>query len=605
MSEIQSCAEYRRVDSLPRRVWTTEQEIAAVAHYTNILRTPTGTQTLRTIQAVALAEAQYCRGLFGAIYVGEGKTLLSALLPIVLNLSRPVLLLPSALVEKTREEFDEYAKHWILPRNLEIISFELLSRAGRANMLHNLRPDGLIVDEVHKLKNPKSASTRRVARLFEEFPDTVFAGFSGTPITDALKDMWHLSKWALKDRSPLPINKGVVEAWDSAISETQFSMSPGILMRWPIGEEHRTIATSQRSFARFAIQKRMSDTVGFVKSKEGDGPKCSLMIDYVTHKPSAATQQHFKRLREMWETPDGWAFTEGIELWRHARELALGFHYMWDPRPPQDWIKSRRAWARVVRKVIEASDRQDVAKLDSEKMVRDAVMQGAFANMMVSIPDTDVDGIDTSFHVTPPQALQLWSAWQPSYQISQVAQWHDDSALHACAAWMQKTKGIVWTEHRVFGEALSTLTGVPFFAERGLDKRGNFITTHAKPGHPMIVSRPPNATGRNLQGWSENLITSLSSNPTINEQLLGRTHRKGQQSDTVNVHVLISCREHYDAMLKAKARARYVQQTMGQTQKLLLADLCWPKQSDIEKESITNPCMQRTSDIDSDLDIDF
>lgn len=604
MTAIEIDAEYRRIDALPRRTWTEAQEQAAVVHYTRELRLPHGQQVLRPIQAVSLAEAQFRRGMLGGIYVGEGKTLLSALLATVLQLQRPVLIIPSSLVEKTREEFDGYSKHWKMPRNLEIVSFELLSRAGRADMLTNLRPDGVIVDEVHKFKNPKAACTRRAARLFDAYPQTIFCGMSGTLITDQLKDIWHMSKWAFGVNSPLPIVKSIVDAWDLALSETQFSMQPGALLRWPVSEELRALATSQRSYARFAVQTRMVETLGFVKSKEGDGPSCSLYI--ASKRPAVAdvTRKHFKRLREEWETPNGYAFTEGVELWRHARELALGFHYEWDPRPPDGWIQARRIWARVVRKVIEASDRSDGAKLDTEKMVRDAVAFGLWDGFRVKI-EPNVEGeINESYMITAPQALTHWQKWEPHYKISQVVVWHDDSVLRFCAEWMKKTRGIVWVEHTAFGHALAKLTGASFYAEKGLDSHGNFIMTHAKAGTPMIVSRAPNATGRNLQAWSHNLITSLSSNPTINEQLLGRTHRKGQLADTVEVDVLISCREQFDAMIKAKNRAQYVQQTMGQTQRLIMADIQWPRDSDIRLEALHDACMQTTADIDIDL-LDF
>lgn len=610
MTAIEIDAEYRRIDALPRRVWTPEQEQAAVAHYTRELRLPHGTQILRPIQAVALAEAQARRGMLGAIYVGEGKTLLSALIAVVMQLQRPLLIIPSSLIEKTREEFDEYSRHWRMPKNLEIVSFELLSRAGRAEMLTNLKPDGVIVDEVHRFKNPKAACTRRAARLFDAFPQTMFFAFTGTLITDQLKDMWHLAKWAFKGNSPLPIQKSIVDAWDLALSETQFSMQPGALLRWPVAEPLRALATSQRSYARFAVQTRMIETLGFVKSKEGDGPECSLYIESKRPTVGDITRKHFKRLREEWETPNGYAFTEGVELWRHARELALGFHYEWNPRPPDGWIQARRIWARVVRKVIEASDRSEgTAKLDTEKMVRDAVARGEWAGFFFDgrfdLHAEERAGMALEpYFVTPPQALTHWQAWEPHYKISQVAVWHDDSVLKFCAEWMKRTRGIVWVEHTVFGHALAKLTGASFYAEKGLDAQGNFIMTHAKAGTPMIVSRAPNATGRNLQAWSHNLITSLSSNPTINEQLLGRTHRKGQLADTVEVDVLISCREQYDAMIKASSRARYVQQTMGQTQRLLMADINWPKDSAIRIEAMHDPCMQTTADIEFDA-LDF
>lgn len=579
-----------------------QQEIAAIQHFTAALRMPTGTQTLRPIQAVSLAEAQAKRGFLGAIYVGEGKTLLSALLSVVLGASRPALLVPASLVKKTIKEFDELAKHWLIPKNLEVVSLELLSGAKRANALINLKPDVLIVDEVHRLKNPKAAITRRVARFFEEFPQTVFCGFSGTLITDQLKDLWHLCKWAFKDQSPLPIHKATVDAWDLALSETQFSMQPGALLHWPIAADLPE-PQSQRAYARFAVQTRMVQTLGFVKSKEGEGPGCGLYITAKRPKVADVTRQHFKRLREEWETPDGYAFTDAVELWRHARELALGFHYMWNPRPPKEWVSARRNWARVVRKVIEASDRRDGAKVDSEKMVRDAVAAGQWAHINVKIEPTTEEAREGKqpYFITPPVALATWLAWQPVYTIRNEAVWHDTSVLRYCADWMAQKKGIVWTEHRVFGQALAAMTGIPYYGESGLDERGKFITDHTL-GTPMIVSRAPNATGRNLQPWSQNLITSLSSNPTINEQLLGRTHRKGQLADQVDVDVLVTCREQFEAMLKARRRAQYVQQTMGQTQRLLIATIPdWPTLGEIEREAVHDPCMQTTSDIDVDI----
>jgi hypothetical protein len=63
--------------------------------------------------------------------------------------------------------------------------------------------------------------------------------------------------------------------------------------------------------------------------------------------------------------------------------------------------------------------------------------------------------------------------------------------------------------------------------------------------------------------------------------MIGRTHRDGQAADTVTVDVLFGCREHWDSLEKALEGARMVNQTLGASQKLLVADLTYPSEDEI------------------------
>jgi hypothetical protein len=76
--------------------------------------------------------------------------------------------------------------------------------------------------------------------------------------------------------------------------------------------------------------------------------------------------------------------------------------------------------------------------------------------------------------------------------------------------------------------------------------------------------------------FSSNLITSVSPDALTNEQLIGRTHRDGQEEDTVTADILIGCLEHYEAFQRALDAARAAQDTLGHEQKILLADVCMP-----------------------------
>jgi hypothetical protein len=65
------------------------------------------------------------------------------------------------------------------------------------------------------------------------------------------------------------------------------------------------------------------------------------------------------------------------------------------------------------------------------------------------------------------------------------------------------------------------------------------------------------------------------------EQLLGRTHRDGQQADEVQCDVAVSCLEHVMALEQALRDAEFVQSITGSPQKLLLAGLDIPRAEDV------------------------
>jgi len=82
-----------------------------------------------------------------------------------------------------------------------------------------------------------------------------------------------------------------------------------------------------------------------------------------------------------------------------------------------------------------------------------------------------------------------------------------------------------------------------------------------------------NSEGRNLQQWNKSLVISCQPSGKLFEQLLGRTHREGQEADEVSYEVMFACKEQMDGFYQALADARYLQDTLGSPQKLLYADL--------------------------------
>lgn len=531
--EVANSSEFRRIVAIPRRAPEISDEI--VREMTSVLRTPRGTMSLRPVQALALHDLGLHGGLAAPIGVGGGKTLISLLAPYVLGLKRPLLLLPAALIEKTEKERRELSRHWLIPRNLRLESYERLGRVAAAKFLEQWAPDGIIMDEAHRLKNPKAACTRRVARYVKEHPETKVVAMSGTFMKRSLRDFAALLEWALGDNAPVPLTDGELEEWCCALDEKVNPLSrlePG-----PLGPT--------REAAREWYQRRLLETPGVVAMGAKDDVSASLYVRSLAY--DVGTDEQFARLRDAWERSDGWALSQAVDIWRHARELALGMCYVWDPLPPEEWLNARREWAKFVRETIKYSK-----TLDSELHVASAC---------------DRDEL-------PSGELRRWREVRPSFTIESKPIWHDDGALRACEEWAMSNRGIVWVEHGFFGRELARRTGIPYYRAGGQDVNGNPIEAE-KGDRPVIASIASCGTGRNLQMFSKNLVTSVPQGADAWEQLLGRTHRTGQTADTVEVDVLRGCAEHHEGFMAASADAAALAATLGQPQKLCLADICW------------------------------
>lgn len=587
---VQLSHDFRRVDSLPRRASGEGPWAGFAGQLSVLLRRPSGTQTLRPIQAWALHDAWQCGGLLAPMRVGHGKTLVTFLAPLVMQALRPVLILPAKLVSKTRHEMRLASVHWRIPTNIRIMSYEELGRVERAAQLEAYAPDLVIADECHKLKNRSAAVTRRVGRLFEApAPGRTaprFVGLSGTITKRALKDFAHLAAWALRAGAPVPLAYSELKDWGEALDESFGGQRPhaGPLAAWAadprsvqwMGEDARTVALRQ------GYQRRLTETPGVVTSADAS-IGVGLTIDAIRIPeplwgPAGAPGgppapdpigEAFRRLRSDWVTPDDHPLTDGIAAWRCARELALGFFYRWDPRPPDRWIEPRRRWACVCRGILRSGRYHGPGgvKLDSEMQVSQAIKagtvigqicpdRGRYAGEVLDIADT----------------LAEWHAVRDTFVPNTEAVWLASTALDVCAKWAKSHSGIIWTEQTAFASKLANQTGLPYYGSGGVDRRtGRAIEAHT--GGPLIASSASNAEGRNLQRFCENLETSCPANGLQLEQKIARTHRDGQAADEVTYTLLMGCAEHVNSFEAALADSRYTQQITGHDSKILLATI--------------------------------
>ena len=636
---IRATEDFERIHALPRRVPAAGAD-ALVDALTAYLKTPTGTMRLRPLQALALHEIGTVSsggtvgGGFLPLDVGEGKTLTSLLTPVVIaaaaqaagrvGAQRPLLLLPANLIQKTARERDALAEHWRIPRHIRLMSYQMLGLVQSALELEQYQPDLIIADEVQKLKNRDAAVTRRVERYMERHPETAFVGMTGTIMRKSIRDFAHVLRWCLKDGAPVPLKDAELDEWalclDERIENEFQRVDPGALLRFASPAE--VAAYGEQVAARRGFRRRLRETPGIVASADtgtevvrADGTPVRLEIRALKYDVSPVTDGHFGKLRDDGVTPDGWVLWEAAETWRVAKELALGFHYVqvdqarysdWQQkvrtsaedsfargattgwgalatmskgyreqfdifletaRPPERWRDAKRNWFAAVREVLSRS-----RTWDSPEHIAQACDAGKLPG------------------VAP--ILETWRAIKDTFVSQSVAVWHDDSALRAAAAWMRKGPGIVWTEHRVFAEALSELTGAVYYGAKGFSDDGRFVDDGDADGC-VIVSVDANREGRNLQyKWHRNLITSPAEGADLWQQLLGRTHRPGQTAPVVTADVFLGCAEHARAWAKATAGAYSIRDTVGSESKLLVAlegrdgsSATWPDQDEIDSWS--------------------
>ncbi len=322
-------------------------------------------------------------------------------------------------------------------------------------------------------------------------------------------------------------------------------MAPGALIKLCNEEEQKAFSGDPLATTRKAFQRRLTESYGVISTKEGH-VGCSLYINSISPELNSAVDDAFKTLRSLWETPDGWPISDAITLWRHARELSCGFYYKWDPRPPKECIEARKQWCKFVRHYIKYHP------VDSELQVAQGIVAGRVKD-------------ELACYVT-------WRAIRDTFKPNTVPVWLDQSIIHLAYKWAKESPGIVWVEHQAFGQRLSEYSMLPYYHRQGKNAAGEMIEDAHQHGCSIIASIASNKEGRNLQAWNRNLLTSIITNGEGMEQILGRTHRDGQQADEVIFDVVMGCSEQWKGFEQARADARYIEDSTGQAQKLLYAD---------------------------------
>lgn len=592
-SEVRPGPELERILKLPRRPVVGERTIKAqylVSTQTARFARPDNDTcdcarrrrdcitTLRTTQAWALKEITEKAGLLGPIGVGHGKTLLDILTPLAMpGCKIAVLLLPPTLAGQLVEEYLLVRNHFHVPSLishktqeswivrgapvLHIFPYSKLSRADATTWLDLTKPDTIIADEVHKLRHADTATTSRVIRYIAANPGTRFCGWSGSITDSSIADYSHLSGWALREGSPLPLGAEVTKEWARAIDPSDNPAPPGDLL-----ELCRPGETIHDGFHR-----RLVETPGVVTTTAPAVDAELVITERTIDSIPTTVRAALRDLRNTWTRPDGEEFMDALSMTRCARELAAGFYYRWifprgEPAELIDrWFKARAAWHKQARQRL--ADR--VEYLDSPLLVARAARRGWEDDSRAVGSFWWLD--DESWeHPLPAWKAETWPEWrdirgqvQPETEPVRVDPYLAEDAVR----WALDNRGIVWYEHGAFGEWVAEIGNLPLHG--GGPDAGKLIGQESG-ATSIVASIRSHGTGRD--GLQRIFATQLVANPPSSaatwEQLLGRLHRIGQTAEAVHAEFYRHTDEVKAHVDQALNRALYVQRTLGSEQKL-------------------------------------
>lgn len=512
----------------------------------------TGSPTLRCIQSAMIIEAAQNSGGFFNVGVGQGKTLASFLIHDAIEAQRTVLLVPAQLRTKTLEiDLPELELHFRLPpiyraddfngqNGVFVIGYEELSETSASDLLDKIKPDCIVADEAHKLRNAGAARTKRFLRFARKNP-CKFVAMTGSAMSKSILDFAHLIELALGKNSPLPIDYPSKVQWSDCIDKENTAIGALALM------------CEDAESAREGFQRRFRETPGVICTVES-AINIPIELRQLKITPPPKVQSALQALDKDWAW-DGEEYSLTLEVLRIERELAQGFFYrpIWpNGIKDQEWLAKRNAWQKAIRTRLKHTNRTGQ---DSPALLEALAEEGLW---------------------TPPE----WVDWlgvrdrpEPSKETVEVDRWLIDLALK----W-NTSPGIIWVDSPVVGEWLQQ-AGIPFYGEGQDDEvneLANYWLTQKQAGNaqgqPTIaLSMRSHGTGKNLQAWSKNLVLYPPASSEAWEQMIGRTHRPGQMDASVSFDVVLATESAKSAMESALEYSKANEEKLGNPHKLNIA----------------------------------
>lgn len=527
-------------------------------------------------QSEAIAAYLRTGGLFGYIGVGKGKALISVACAVAAyraGKKKIILLIPPKLTLQTVEKVLPWLRkqmpvnlpvHVVSGKNkknrtkaaqarsgLFIMAWSQLSIVDTDELIQTIAPELIIADEAHNLSNKGSSRYKRINRYMVQHPETQFVCLSGTMGKKSLLDYYHLMKWALKDKCPMPNTEMETTNWasvlDTSYNEHTTSTVLHPMLRWAQEDGLHDLKRDIAGY-RKAYNHRLSTTTGVVFAVGEDDLGTSITF---SNEPVEVPDDYpgmdklkelLDQLHHMDTSPDGDIIDFAIHKFRHDYELTCGFYnsLRW---PSIEKIMRIRGLEQVgADDLLERSKDYHRARQDYHRILR------------LWLKDSSREGLDTplllgtnmTHHGAEFVGDELYDAWSIMKNFDFEGRLERDSVpvrvcdykIQAALRWAKSLKGssgIIWYKNNEVGR-----WAYEILAAAGLDvvlcdasKKGNAAMNNDEfhTSKILIASITAYREGINAQPIEHVYFLQFPREAHFAEQAVGRNHRTGSPYD--------------------------------------------------------------------------
>lgn len=300
-----------------------------------------------------------------------------------------------------------------------------------------------------------------------------------------------------------------------------------------------------RDRVRAGLAARVARSYG-VCASGSDVPDVPLSVEIIpTEEPQGVSKARVA-LANTWARPDGEELITAMECAEVDRQLRLGGYYTWSWEPDREWLRVRKEYRKAQRSWLQAHPTNTI---DSPERLERAIKRGE-----ITLPEAAPwFRAKASGYVEPPKA---WQEIDGAPEIRMI--WSSCLELIGPA--------VVFGARVSFAEGLANAIGAPFYGAGPEAAKGILSEEGSR---TIVASLGAHGQGRNLQAWRSAVILDPPPSGARWEQILGRLHRPGQKASEVTYYVSAAWA---DETHKALADARWLASSLGQAQRLLVAE---------------------------------
>lgn len=558
-------------------------------------------------------------GVFGAIGVGWGKTLLCAAIANSAYVERGKKKILLCIPSNVFDQLTQVDLAWIRARiNLSvpfhilgqksaqrrkatflsgykgcyIATYSLLSTTDANDMLRAIQPDLVILDEAHNLKNREAARTKRLFSYLEDHEDVELCAFSGTITSKGVEDYHHIIRRALGDNCPLPQSVRLAGEWGMILNSGAVPSEAQAAELVPLIEWARAAVPEEKfpanvSGFRKAYKERFRTAPGVVTTHDSE-IGCSLVIsnvpvqDYENCEGWEELSIIMRRIETMWVTPTDDEIEHAIHAYKWLYEMSAGFYNELYWPTARELARSKQISEAEADDLLSGAMDHHLAHQEYARGLRNWL--GAHQRAGIDTPMlVGLDMAKNGSRNVGRDLYELWCAMKNLEFADMPERW--SRAIRVCpfkvnaaVEWAKGLPagkgGIVWVHHQEMG-----LWAWEAMIEAGIDalhcpagKQANQQIIDPAHAHRIVVaSLDAHGEGKNLQHFEHMFYLQWPRRAVRAEQSLGRFHRNGQLADEVEARC---CRTiDFDDLVFAACLqdGLYIHQTTGVRQKVIYA----------------------------------